>query len=476
MPTWTVAVMIYSEVEWGEEGSSSAPLWRKPSPPPLPPSLLVTEMMVAPTVLPQPPCLRDCYTYVPYDVLERDWLGDPLRLKEALSSIGATKVAEDGNENENEINNSSSIGSSDGDQSLLSRYAPGTLVWVLLSRGKKKSMIHHTKGNGGGGNAFALHKKRRDKKNKQRIDVETYNAEIICTNDEDDDDELDVDNDGVIPKQNYSRKEFFLRARVVSDDEEFIIGNNCNDDCNNPTTTLMEKHNLRHVLVRYEGGTTYHVKAYNLIPVLEPSLQLLNPNASLLPKHIVLIVPETSTYRRLAKIHTTPQDSFMEIGCDFGITVDRVRESLDMAGNVPREWPTPSSSSAGQEKNECDDNNNNNNNENETKDITKVSCLGVDKSKDSIDIANQRYPKSKFLLGDVLVPNEISSVRMSCEQCLIGLAPSILCIDINGNREIEGVLACLTMVMNEPWVRMPRIIIVKSRFLYWEMKRQWKGT
>lgn len=423
-------------------------------------------MVTTPTVLPQPPCLRDCYTYVPYDVLERDWLGDPLRLKEALSSIGATKVTEDGNENENEINNSSSIGSSDGDLSLLSRYAPGTLVWVLLSRGKKKSMIHPTKGNG---NAFALHKKRRDKKNKQRIDVETYNAEIICTNDEDEDDGLDVDNDGVILKQNYSRKEFFLRARVVSDDEEFIIGNNCNDDCNNPTTTLMDS---RHVLVRYEGGTTYHVKAYNLIPVLEPSLQLLNPNTSLLPK-LVLIVPETSTYRRLAKIHTTPQDSFMEIGCDFGITVDRVRESLVMAGNVPREWPTPSSSSSEQEKSECDGNNNN---ENETKDITKVSCLGVDKSKDSIDIANQRYPKSKFLLGDVLVPNEMSSVRMSCEQCLIGLAPSILCIDINGNREIEGVLACLTMVMNEPWVRMPRIIIVKSRFLYWEMKRQWKGT
>lgn len=431
--------------------------------------------MVTRTLLPQPPsCLQDCYTYVPYDVLECDWLGDPLRLKEALSSIGA-KVTEDGNENENEINNSSSIISSDSDISLLSRYAPGTLVWVLLSRGKKNSTIHPTKGNGGG-NALALHKKRRDKKNKRRINVKTYNAEMICTNDEDDDDEPDVDNYyGVILKQNYSRKEFFLRARVVSDDEEIIIGNNCNDYCNDPTT-LLQKRNLRQVLVRYEGGTTYHVKAYNLVPILEPSLQLLNPNASLLPKHIVLIVPETSMYRRLAKIHTTPQDSFMEIGCDFGITVDRIRESLVMAGNVPREWPPPSPSLTTsvimkeeevQERNLCD-----NNNANETKeDNTKVSCLGVDKSKDSIDIANQRYPKSKFVQNDVLVPHEMSSVRILCEQYLVGSAPSILCIDINGNREIEGVLACLTMVLNEPWVRFPRLIIVKSRFLYWEMKR-----
>lgn len=432
-------------------------------------------MMVTPMLLPQPPCLQDCYTYVPYDVLECDWLGDPLRLKEALSSIGA-KVTEDGNENKNEINNSSII-SSDGDPSHLSRYAPGTLVWVLLSRGKKNSTIHPTKGNGDGGNALALHKKRRDKKNKRRIDVETYNAEIICTNDEEDDDEPDVDNDGVILKQHYSRKEFFLRARIVSDDEEIIIGNNCNDYCNDPTT-LLQKRNLRQVLVRYEGGTTYHVKAYNLVPILEPTFQLLNINASLLPKHIVLIVPETSMYRRLAKIHTTPQDSFMEIGCDFGITVDRIRESLVTAGNVPREWPPPSSTtttSVIMKEDEQERNLRDNNNDNETKDTTKVSCLGVDKSKDSIDIANQRYPKSKFVQNDVLVPHEMSLVRILCEQCLVGSAPSILCIDINGNREIEGVLACLTMVMNEPWIRMPRIIIVKSRFLYWEMKRRWKS-
>jgi hypothetical protein len=407
-------------------------------------------------------------------------------LKEALSNIGA-KVTEDGNENANENSSSSS---SDVSLPLLSRYAPGTLVWVLLSRGKKKSMIRPPLDNGGG-NALALHKKRRDKKNHRRINVTTYNANIICNKNDDDavdddDDEVDDDNDVVILNQNYSRKEFFLRARVISDDEEtIIIGNKCNDDnnCNNdPTTTMMEKrNNLRQVLVRYEGGTTYHVKAYNLIPILEPSLQqfqLNNPTdySLLVPKHIVLIVPETCIYRRLAKIHTTPQDSFMEIGCDFGITVDRIRESLVMAGNVPREWPpSPTSKITSvivkQEEQEtnnvCDDIN-----ENKIKDMTKVSCLGVDKSKDSIDIANERYPNTKFVLGDVLVPNDITSIRTLCEQCLVGSAPSILCIDINGNREIEGVLACLSVVMNESWVRMPRMIIVKSRFLYWDMKRQ----
>lgn len=72
----------------------------------------------------------------------------------------------------------------------------------------------------------------------------------------------------------------------------------------------------------------------------------------------------------------------------------------------------------------------------------------------------------------------MSSVRALCERHIIGTAPSVMCIDINGNREIDGVLECLRMVMNEPWSSMPRMIIVKSRFLYWEMKKMeesWGG-
>jgi len=42
---------------------------------------------------------------------------------------------------------------------------------------------------------------------------------------------------------------------------------------------------------------------------------------------------------------------------------------------------------------------------------------------------------------------------------------------VNGNREIDGVIECLNTVMKEPWRRQPRMIIVKSRFLYWEVKK-----
>lgn len=78
----------------------------------------------------------------------------------------------------------------------------------------------------------------------------------------------------------------------------------------------------------------------------------------------------------------------------------------------------------------------------------------------------------------MLVPGEMSSVRALCERHLVVTAPSVMCIDINGNREIDGVLECLRMVMNEPWSSMPRMTVVKSRFLYWEMKKMeesWGG-
>ena len=66
----------------------------------------------------------------------------------------------------------------------------------------------------------------------------------------------------------------------------------------------------------------------------------------------------------------------------------------------------------------------------------------------------------------------MTAIRTLCETSLINSAPSVICIDVNGNREIQGVLDCISSIMNEKWKRMPRMIIVKSRFLYWELKKE----
>lgn len=357
----------------------------------------------------------------------------------------------------------------------------GTLVWVLLSKGKPKQPNNAQQS---GFDALALHKKRRNKKNKRKIDGEiaTTENEVDSTK-KDSADHVEngtesndnvANNDGndkntvsqlETSSLNQSRKEFFLRARVVTDDEP--IAEKAGDSKQSSAT----KHNERRILVRYSRGATYRVRAYNLIAILEPSVhntptstQSTTPTATaaLIPP-MVVVVPETNIYRRVAKVHTTPEDSFMEIGCDYGITVDKIYKSLEEAGDVPKVWPA-------EKKSDADVNVVAVENGKEEGDCKRVSCLGVDRSKESIDIANERYPKCKFALANVLLPEEMASIRTLCETKLTNSAPTVICIDINGNREIAGVLECLDMVMKEQWKVQPRMIIVKSRFLYWELK------
>eukprot|EP00581_Thalassiosira_minuscula_P030174 CAMPEP_0183758446 /NCGR_PEP_ID=MMETSP0739-20130205/6432_1 /TAXON_ID=385413 /ORGANISM="Thalassiosira miniscula, Strain CCMP1093" /LENGTH=476 /DNA_ID=CAMNT_0025996061 /DNA_START=1 /DNA_END=1431 /DNA_ORIENTATION=+ len=445
------------------------------------------------------------YEYVPYDVLETDWLGDPRRLQ----SLGM--------KNNNNANNATTATTTIVDDDDDARYAPGTLVWVLLSKGKPKEPSTQS-----GHNALALHKKRRNKKNKRKKSTATTaattnNAEHNNNNNNDDDENKHGKEDGSNKEEedgngvnannndeknntnankntsdnntntthpqttlNHSRKEFFLRARVISDDEVILPeedeGKKERGDVNNNKQRLnyLKKRNARRILVRYSKGATYRVRAYNLVPILEPSCHLRGkqqqqqqqPSEEELPP-LVVIVPETSIYRRVARVHTTPDDSFMEIGCDYGITVDKIHTSLEGAGDVPKVWPVEEKEEDGGD----DDDEGSLCKRKEGEDDNKVSCLGVDRSKESIDIANERYPKCKFALVNVLEPTEMSSLRTLCEQSLVHSAPSIICIDVNGNREIDGVLKCVEMVMNEMWKRQPRMIIVKSRFLYWELKK-----
>jgi len=325
--------------------------------------------MLAALCLPQPPCTgiddstgatNTQYKYIPYDIFETDWLGKPQLLQTQTSPP---------NQNSN-------------------RYAPGTLVWVLLSKGKPKQpkATNIRSSNNIGYNAQALHKKRRNKKNKRKqININADDDDGKQTEDDtnvkkDDDNDTDNNLQEETSTLNHSRKEFFLRARVISDDEEVISRT---EDANTQTLSSVaistnQKYDERRVLVRYSKGSTYHVKAYNLVPILEPSVQ-----SSTLPP-LVVVVPETNIYRRVAKVHTTPNDSFMEIGCDYGITCDKIYNSL-LDKDVPRVWPPP--------KNEETDPKDTEKKvvENDSKESeNRVSCLGIDKSTNSINVANER--------------------------------------------------------------------------------------
>lgn len=129
--------------------------------------------------------------------------------------------------------------------------------------------------------------------------------------------------------------------------------------------------------------------------------------------HLILVTAETSDYRRIATVHTRIEDHFLEIGCDFGILVDSVDAK---------------------------------------------TRLGIDKSETSIQIARERYPNRDFLLGDIFEDD----LDIALEN------PSVVAIDINGNRMLPAVLDCIQLAVDR-WS--PRLVIVKSRELYAYMQK-----
>jgi hypothetical protein len=234
------------------------------------------------------------------------------------------------------------------------------------------------------------------------------------------------------------RTELFLRARVVRSEEE--------DD---------------RILVRYPKGSTYRVRRSHLIPVLE---------GGKIQQPIVLVIPETPDYRRAAVVHTCQGDDFLEIGCDFGPATHRVQRALSDIGHVPLHvTDTQSSDNEAVEQETSDD-------------VTeRVTCLGIDKSPQSIDIAKERFPDCHFSLEDALTDSGTIKLRTLCQEKLIRGFPSVVAVDINGNRELPGVLQCLNNIMNpgsdvelgKNW-ELPRLIIVKARSLYAEVQNRRK--
>jgi hypothetical protein len=223
--------------------------------------------------------------------------------------------------------------------------------------------------------------------------------------------------------------ELFLRARVVTDDQD-----------DGPE---------RRILVRYPRGSTYSVKRVNLIPVLEP------PRV----ESLVIVMAETPDYRRAAVIHTCIGDSFLEIGCDFGPTVDRVQRALAESLGVPLDPNDDPVLLPACQKG-------------------RVWCLGIDKGPESIEVATKRYPSCTFSLEDALTERGMKQLCELCETRLECKSPSVVALDIGGNREIPAVLQCLYNIMNPPsetWVT-PRLILVKSRFLHKELHLKKKNA
>ena len=208
----------------------------------------------------------------------------------------------------------------------------------------------------------------------------------------------------------------------------------------------------RRVTVRYPQGSTYSARRRMLAPIL-PRTAEQGPGYA---QDVVIVAPDTACYRRLCRIHTLPGDTFLEIGCDFGACTVGAAESL--VASVPSE-KVPVRHQA--------------------------KAFGVDKSTDSVTHANRLHctPEANITRGAAVVFEEADAlslegardIRKRCGEVL-GAAPSVVAIDINGNRPLDAVVECLMRTLQPQlpngenvgvsgW-SLPRLIIVKSEELH----------
>eukprot|EP00545_Synedropsis_sp_CCMP1620_P001174 CAMPEP_0119021232 /NCGR_PEP_ID=MMETSP1176-20130426/25577_1 /TAXON_ID=265551 /ORGANISM="Synedropsis recta cf, Strain CCMP1620" /LENGTH=289 /DNA_ID=CAMNT_0006975793 /DNA_START=32 /DNA_END=901 /DNA_ORIENTATION=+ len=211
----------------------------------------------------------------------------------------------------------------------------------------------------------------------------------------------------------HSKKQrLFGRARIVSGD--VVVETN-------PTTSGPETE--ARVQVCYPSGSNYNVKSAHLHCVLEHA------------KNIILVIPETDLYRRTCQIHTLPNEDFLEIGCDVGLCCKRIADTGVVLLNNCKAAPD------GQNK------------------LDARRVVGIDKSDVSIAKAKARYPTMDWFHWDA-----VEGSRSDFSD-LESLEPDVIALDINGNRELPAVLACINAIWNRHHWK-PRLIIVKSRTLH----------
>ena len=218
----------------------------------------------------------------------------------------------------------------------------------------------------------------------------------------------------------------------------------------------------RRVTVRYPKGSTFDVRRSLLSrcycsrsvdpsPIFAPppssglSWTVLPPSCASRPPApgvLVALCNETDLYRSTCSLHTTSTDRFLEIGSDLGFCCDAVHRSME--GDEPSVVCGGEPVGAGG---------------------TGPRVLGVDLSPSSIASSKATYPHLHFSLVDALTPSTRSSLLSLFSSILLG-PPTVVAIDINGNRSLPAVLECLTHVL-EGWgvgeVELPRLVVVKSR-------------
>lgn len=157
-------------------------------------------------------------------------------------------------------------------------------------------------------------------------------------------------------------------------------------------------------LIQYQDGSHYHVSPSRLFPVLS------------CPRPSLILTHSTLEYRHVSHLQIQKHDQVLEIGCDFGSTTAYLSSS-------------------------CNEH-----------------IIGIDKCVEHIESAQKEYPTLTFHALDLFKEKEL--LKTICVQHNV----SVMLLDINGNRPIEGVLAALDVIFSMALSSL-QVVVVKSEEL-----------
>jgi hypothetical protein len=376
----------------------------------------------------------------------------------------------------------------------------GQLVWVCKSKGLKQSSKKRRRGGRGSRSSSSNDINKGEKQQQQRLEA-FMRARIVhgdnekkhydSNSNEEDEKEPGCRPDKVVPHNsgNSSSKNVNVNVKEEDKDEDRL-------------------------LVRYPKGSTYMVKRNHLWPVLEqPGNTIHNhcgSSGSSSSIHdddghvlLVLVFAETNFYRRACMVHTLPDgaDIFWEIGCDAGSTIhkvastlsssnddsslplrvmgiDKSQESIDEARRLYPHlpfclWDVLAPDDEKDNANEARNNSSNGKNDGDTVNVRfGSSCLEL-AILDALSATSTAKPTGTSASSSTTPsPNgeNTKQQRQQHQQQQLQTTtlpcPTIVAIDINGNRELPAVLACLQKV-SSLWK--PRLILVKSRALHGQL-------
>jgi hypothetical protein len=185
------------------------------------------------------------------------------------------------------------------------------------------------------------------------------------------------------------------------------------------TVLLPNRRKKRKTGGKYEGRIRVRFLNDSSKAHIRPTMLVPQPPSD---KRAYFITPTTDLYRRFAKTQGTEKEIFIEIGSDFGQTTSIMSQRFPFV-------------------------------------------VGLDKSDSHVIESRIRHPKCSFVTADVfknpeclkecltMFPKNEDNTERSC----------VVLVDINGNRPMDAVKACVEIVEEQ---LKPRIIVVKSKELY----------